>query len=210
VIANRPASVVPPVAHNDPVQAASSTWEQSRLPIPKALPSDLPPVSWRMLLAWIHRFDRLGWGDVGFFGSSGVGGMVSCRVCEGLMGVRSVWGVSDRAGRGWGRADPVEGSSLCWFWRMSGGGSAELGEVADAGEGGVVGGGPWPSGGKAEYQLSCVVDDSSGQFEQSVADGVAVGELLGGTLAGVVVDPPVQVVGDHRGGHPGGVGEEPP
>ena len=27
------------------------------------------------------------------------------------------------------------------------GGSAELGEAADVGEGGVVGGGPWPSGG---------------------------------------------------------------
>jgi len=119
-------------------------------------------------------------------------------------------GVSDRARGVWGRADPGEGSSLCWSWRKSGGGSAELWQGADVLESGPVGGSPRPVGGQPHYQLSCVVDDSSREAKEAGADGVAVGEPLGGTLAGVVVDPPVQVVSDHRGGHPHGVGEEPP
>ncbi len=41
--------------------------------------------------------------------------MVLCRVCEGLLGVRSVWGVSDRAGRGWGRAEFCGGVVLVGF-----------------------------------------------------------------------------------------------
>jgi len=36
------------------------------------------------------------------------------------------------------------GASLCWSWRKSGGGSAELWQGADVLEGGPVGGCPWP------------------------------------------------------------------
>ena len=69
---------------------------------------------------------------------------------QGLMGFGLVGG-SVLSGRCvWGRVGPGEEGRFGFrlgCWRVRGGGSAELGEASDAGEGGVVGGGPWPSGG---------------------------------------------------------------
>ena len=89
-------------------------------------------------------------------------------------------------------------------------GSAELRQVADAGESGVVGVGPWPSGGEAQDQFSSVVDDSSGQTEQAGADCVSVDEPSWFLLGDVVCYPSVEVVSKGGAGKPGGVGEEVP
>ena len=60
-----------------------------------------------------------------------------------------------------------------------GGGSAELGEAAEVSEGGLVGGGPGPSGGETQGGASAVVDETSGESEQSGPDSAPAHQLRG-------------------------------
>ena len=79
-------------------------------------------------------------------------------------GVVAVWGRWMRVVGRVGARGVVLGCGWCGRFGVWGvlGGSAELGEVADVGEGGVEGGCPGPAGGEAQDGASAVVDEASG------------------------------------------------
>ena len=147
------------------------------------------------------------WAFLGLWGAAG-GGL--CGWVRVRLGFGRFVGVFGRVCSVWGRAELVGERFAVGLFVGEWAGSAELRQVADAGESGVVGVGPWPSGGEAQDRSSSVVDDSSGQTEQAGADCVSVDEPSWFLLGDVVCYPSVEVVRKGGAGKPGGVGEEVP